>query len=31
MKDAPAQTESDDTNANLPLCHYVLPISLNAG
>ena len=31
MKDAPAQTESNNTYANLPLCHYILPISLNAG
>jgi dienelactone hydrolase len=31
VKDSPAQPESDDSNANLTLCHYALPISLNAG
>jgi len=31
VKDSPAQTEANYANANLTLCHYALPISLNAG
>jgi hypothetical protein len=31
MKDAPAQPVPDHSNADLPLCHHALPISLNAG
>ena len=31
VKDASTQTEANYANANLTLCHYALPISLNAG